>query len=322
MSGLPVELLNAEPGLVSVILPTYNRAAVLRRAIASVLSQPSMPLEVIVVDDASTDDTPQVLSELSDPRLCSLRLPTRQGAAAARNAGIRLSRGEWLAFLDSDDEFLPEALRALTTAAESSPAKVGVVYSRFERLRGTRREIIPGRLRTWLGFLPLKRFRLSGNLTHALQRGNFITLQSALVRRLCLEQAGMFDERLPRLQDWELWLRLAPHTHFAYLPQAGVRLHASPDSLSASAQGLWEAVQIIQEKHAARSPELSAHCNFILGTLHLHAGRTAAGRGALRQAVRGSPLTLVYWLAWLTAALHPALYRLTESRLGFRYTLE
>jgi glycosyltransferase involved in cell wall biosynthesis len=311
-----------EPVLVSVIVPTHNRAPVLGRALHSVLGQTGVPLEVIVVDDASTDDTPQVLQAFSTPPLRCLRLPARQGAAAARNAGIRLSRGAWLAFLDSDDEWLPGYLQAQLAAAASRGERLGVSYTRVERLDGRQRQLVPGCIRTWLNRLPLRRYRLSGNLTEALARGNFITLQSALVRRTCLDQAGMFDERLPRLQDWDLWLRLATRCQFAYLPRTLVRLHASPGSLSASAQGLQEAVQIIQEKHAAGSPALAAHCQFILGSLHLYAGRTAAGREALRKAVRGAPLTLAYWLAWLAAALHPALYRLAARRLGCGYRME
>jgi hypothetical protein len=305
-----------------VILPTCNRAQVLRRALHSVLEQTGVPLEVIVVDDASTDDTPQVLQEFMDPRVHCLRLPARQGAAAARNAGIRESRGAWLAFLDSDDEWLPGFLEAVLGAAQGSDERLGVLYTRFERLDGKRRVVTPGQLRTWLSLLPLRRYRLSGDLGCALARGNFITLQSTLVRRTCLEQVGMFDERLPRLQDWELWLRLAPHFQFASLPRTLVRLYASPDSLSASAAGLQEAVQIIQQKHAAGSPELAAHCRFILGSLHLHAGRTPAGRAELRQAVRLRPLTLAYWLAWLAAALHPALYHLAARQLGCGYRME
>jgi hypothetical protein len=308
--------------LVSVILPTCNRAQVLRRALHSVLEQTGVPLEVIVVDDASTDDTPQVLQEFMDPRLRCLRLPARQGAAAARNAGIRESRGAWLAFLDSDDEWLPGFLEAVLGAAQGSDERLGVLYTRFERLDGKRRVVTPGRLRTWLSLLPLKRYRLSGDLTNALVRGNFITLQSTLVRKACLEQVGMFYERLPRLQDWELWLRLAPLCQFTSLPRTLVRLHASPDSLSASAAGLQEAVQIIQQKHAAGSPELAAHCRFILGSLHLHAGRTPPGRATLWQAVRLRPLTLAYWLAWLLSTLPPALHRRLARRLGFGYTLE
>ena len=312
----------AEPVLVSVILPTHNRAPVLRRALHSVLSQTGVPLEVIVVDDASTDDTPQVLQEFTDPRLHCLRLPARQGAAAARNAGLRESRGAWLAFLDSDDEWLPGFVQAVLEAAQASDERLGVLYTRFERLDGKRRSVTPGRLRTWLSKLPLRRYHLSGDLGCALRRGNFITLQSALVRKACLDQVGWFDESLKRLQDWELWLRLALLCQFAYLPLTLVRLHASPDSLSASAAGLQEAVQIIQQKHAAGSPELAAHCSFILGSLHLQAGRIPAGRTALWQAVRLNPLTLASWLAWLLGALPAALHCKLVRRLGFGYRVE
>ena len=95
---------------VTVVLPTHDRAKLLRRAIDSVLSQDYQDLELIVVDDASTDDTQTVVQQFADQRIRYVRLADRQGATAARNAGISAARGEFIGFQDSDDEWLPGKL--------------------------------------------------------------------------------------------------------------------------------------------------------------------------------------------------------------------
>lgn len=105
---------------VSVVIPTYNRAGVLGRAITSVLSQTFPDLECIVVDDGSTDQTVVLVERFQDPRLRLLRLPVNKGGGHARNVGIQAARGELLAFLDNDDEWLPPD----AGAAGSPPARV------------------------------------------------------------------------------------------------------------------------------------------------------------------------------------------------------
>ena len=96
--------------MISVIIPTYNRASLLPRALDSVLRQTWEDLEVIVVDDASRDDTPQVMAACTDPRVRYIRLEKNSGACVARNTGVAQARGEWIAFQDSDDLWLPEKL--------------------------------------------------------------------------------------------------------------------------------------------------------------------------------------------------------------------
>jgi glycosyltransferase involved in cell wall biosynthesis len=105
--------------LISVVLPTYNRASMLAVAVQSVLAQTFADLELIVVDDGSTDETPGVLEAIADPRLVRLRSDQQRGAAVSRNAGIGAARGEFLAFQDSDDEWLPGKLeRQLSVFAD------------------------------------------------------------------------------------------------------------------------------------------------------------------------------------------------------------
>ena len=125
----------AEP-VVSVVLPTYNRAPLLGRSIRSVLAQSYGDFEVFVIDDGSTDETAGVVADFRDRRIRYVPLPRDTGAAAARNVGIRMSRGKFLAFQDSDDEWLPSKLAKQVSAFERGPAGLGAVYSDMQRVWG------------------------------------------------------------------------------------------------------------------------------------------------------------------------------------------
>jgi hypothetical protein len=306
--------------LVSVIIPTYNRAHLLARAVISVLHQIDVDFEVIVVDDASTDSTYSVLEKLADPRLHVLRHATRRGAAAARNTGIQASQGRFIAFLDSDDEWLPNMLTCQVQHFTPCLEKIGVIFTSFQQIRGRNINVVPGRLRAWLSYLPVERLHLSGDLAAALPCGNFITLQAAMVRRECFEQVGLFDECLPRLQDWELWLRIARHYMFVWINLPLAIIYDTPGNISSDPQALRKAIQLILEKHGgSASQELAAHCNFILGDLCMQQKELVQGRFHLKHAIQQSPTTLLYWIAIIAAFAGPRAYGWLKRLVGIGY---
>src|SRR5690554_2355488 len=123
--------------LVSVIIPTYNRGGTIIRAIQSVISQTYSNLEIIVVDDCSSDNTEELVSSIDDARLVYLKLNENVGGSSARNEGLQICRGEFITFLDSDDEFLPTKVEEQYKALKSSEENVGmVVCGRIDRLTG------------------------------------------------------------------------------------------------------------------------------------------------------------------------------------------
>ena len=184
---------------VSVIIPTYNRVHLIRRAIQSVLNQTYQDFEVIIVDDGSTDNTEEVVKSFNDPRIRYIRHEKNKGAATARNTGIKAARGKFIAFQDSDDEWLPEKLEKQMKVFENTPAKVGVVYTGFWKIENNKKIYIPF---SWVK-------QKEGNIHKELLKGNFVTTQSIVARKECFKKAGMFDEKLPRFQDWELVIRLS-----------------------------------------------------------------------------------------------------------------
>lgn len=200
----------AEPGaevLISVIVPTYNRAGFLAQALASVLSQEADHLEVLVVDDGSTDETAEVVSRIDDPRLRYLRKP-KTNAPDTRNWGIAHARGRWLLWLDSDDLLMPGWLARLQAVLAESPAadvyygNLTVVDTQGNPLQSLRYEDFADR---------------PDLLLARLLRANPLPLPGSLVRRSLLQEVGGFDVSFPRAHDYELWTRLAPRARFRHV---------------------------------------------------------------------------------------------------------
>lgn len=210
--------------LVSVIIPTYNRAEYLAGAIQSALDQTLQDLEIIVVDDGSTDDTP-VMLERYRHRIRAIYQDHCGLIAAVRNRGIREATGAYIAFLDSDDLWLPDTLEREVTHAEQYP-EFGMVYSDgwfFDDATGQ------DRCRTH-AYTPAE----SGWIGPALLQQIFIQTPGVLLRRAVLEETGLFAEEpaLNMAEDWELWLRIAARYQIGFVnqPLFRVRLHAGSNS--------------------------------------------------------------------------------------------
>ena len=177
---------------ISVIIPTYNRAALLPRAVGSVLAQTYADFELLIVDDCSTDDTPAVIAGFTDSRVRSLRQDTNRGRSAARNTGIGAARGEFLAFLDSDDEFTPTSLADRLAVFESAPPEVALVYGWMYVVDDTTGEKWPNRFAELEG---------EAAFNHALEAKEIAPTSALLVRTSAAKSVGGFDERLAAAED-------------------------------------------------------------------------------------------------------------------------
>jgi len=201
---------------VSVIIPTYNRAHLVGRAIRSVLNQTYQDFEIIVVDDGSTDNTEEVVKGFNDGRIRYIRHDKNKGGAAARNTGIKVARGEYIAFLDSDDEWLARKLEKQMALFETSDSRVGVIYCRWYVVDDD------------AGFVKQDKDQAlcRGHIWHTLLEGSCaIFTPLAIVRRECFENCGGFDESLPSYQDLDLWLRIAQYYHFDFVNEPLVVMH-------------------------------------------------------------------------------------------------
>ena len=179
---------------VSVIIPTFNRGALLARALESISVQTVPPREVIVIDDGSTDSSEQVVRRCSVDA-CYFRQP-RAGVSAARNAGIRRARGTWLAFLDSDDQWLERKLEIQMAALANEPS-YKLCYTDEIWIRDGRRVNAGRRHRKVTGWMLRESLALC-----------LISPSSVLVHRSVFDAVGRFDESLPACEDYDHWLRI------------------------------------------------------------------------------------------------------------------
>lgn len=214
------------PNLISVIIPTRNRAAMVCEAVESVLAQKNVALELIVVDDGSQDATPFVLASYGDA-VIRLRLDPFQGVSAARNAGILASRGEWIAFLDSDDLWLPGKLRAQLDYFRQ--------YSHMCICQTEEIWIHKGRRRN-----PKKyHAKPSGWCFERFLERCLVSPSAVMLHRTLLDEVGLFDESLPACEDYDLWLRIGCRHPIGLVPRPLViKRGGHEDQLSATIPAL------------------------------------------------------------------------------------
>ncbi len=303
--------------LVSVIIPAKNAAPTLRRAIQSVIEQDYAPIEIIVVDDGSRDDTAAVAASFAGVRV--IRHAESQGAAAARNAGVAAAHGEAIAFQDADDEWLPGKLRGQMALLRSDERMVFVACA--ARLIG-----VDGQDR---GPLYENGTPVIGDDTwRGLLARNTIGTPCVVVWRRALIELGGFKAALPVGEDQDMWIRLSLHGRFGYIDEPLVRVHATPRSLSGvgSQSGAHMQLQVtipmIRGHIAAQRHRLSRQeVRRILGERLGRAGRAAY---SYQLYAEGLPLVLEAMLLgyrplenllFLAIASPPA--RWLKQRMGF-----
>jgi glycosyltransferase involved in cell wall biosynthesis len=279
VSGVPV----------SVVLPTYNRAATLTRAIESVLTQTFPHFELIVVDDGSTDDSPAILRRYE--RVANVRVvrTPHRGCAAARNTGIALAKTDYVAFQDSDDEWEPRKLAVAMAALDGTGPDTGVFYSDMRVvLPDGRWAVMPSPV-------------VSPNALIDEQTLDYqvrcIGIQSAVIKRECFDRVGTFDEALPRFVDLDLFIRLSDVYRFVRSPEVLVRYNHLGSGITADRRALVEARRYLLQKYRHRLERhrhhLAAQYLFLAGALREN-GQTlrslpASLRALLIAPFRGRP---------------------------------
>lgn len=235
-------------GLVSIILPVFNSRSTVRRAMKSVLDQTYKKFELIVVNDGSTDGCEKEIQSITDPRVRYITLPVHKGDPAAKNEGIRNASGEFIAFLDSGGEWLPEKLEKQIKILSRAPDEAGGIYSRLIRVEGNKRENIPSSASI--------RPENAGNV---LLRNSFITAQAVLLRKKCFDTAGSFDDSLPRLQDWELWLRISQEYRFLYIAEPLAVVYVKEKDPGDLLSEFKAAFEIIEKKYSSMFKKKNGH---------------------------------------------------------------
>lgn len=191
--------------LVSIIMPTYNRAHVIPRAIKSVLKQTYQNWELLIIDDGSADNTEQVIMAIDDSRICYVKLPENKGACYARNRGLERAKGEYIAFLDSDNVWMKNYLEERIKTLESSPAKVGGVFGSFMQMCKGKQTVKFPPEEYAKGIRDNKSHRA---LVKQMLFDNVIDTNTIVLKRKCVGKVSGFNDNLKRLQDWEYFFRV------------------------------------------------------------------------------------------------------------------
>ena len=224
---------------VSVIIPTYNRGNLIIKSIKSVLNQTFKNLEVIVIDDGSSDNTEHLVNKITDKRLKYVKLSSNKGSSNARNIGIKNANGQFISFQDSDDIFYPNKIeKQLKNIINRNSildfCKINVIYNS-----------------TYSYLIPNKRQEnsiLRGDIFNELiSRGNFISTQSMLIRTNYMKK-HLFDIDMPRLQDYDVILGMIPKVKISYTKEVLVDLHIQNNSITRSPRKLKKAINMLLNK--------------------------------------------------------------------------
>lgn len=295
---------------VSVIIPTYNRAHLLPRAIRSVLCQTFDDFELIVVDDCSDDDTERVVRSFDDSRIIYVRNNRNEREAGSRNRGVRTARANYLAFLDSDDEWLPRKLEKQMALFEGLSGRVGVVYSGFCFAKGEE---------SFNEFIPLFR----GDVHERMLKGCFMVSITPIVRKECFAKEGLFDGRLPRATDWDMWIRISEHFDFEVVPEVLAKYHIHGSQLSSDLNSRISSWRMLIQKYAkvlSVRPKTAAIWFRRLGVLCCISQMNWDARRYLRKSIGANPLLFATYLLYVATFIplsHFLLRRLlTQNREG------
>ena len=221
---------------ISIIIPTFNRGELITNSIKSVLNQTFQNLEVIIVDDGSSDNTKEIVKKIKDKRIKYIRLKENKGASNARNIGIKNAHGQYISFQDSDDIFYPNKLEEqlkniINKRSNFDFCKINVIYND-----------------SFSYFYPNKivedRLEKTDFFNELISHGNFISTQSILVEKEIIKNY-IFDPNLPRLQDYDLILRMIPKLKISYTKKVLVDLHIQKNSLTRSPMKLKHAIEIL-----------------------------------------------------------------------------
>lgn len=287
------------PPIISVIIPTYNREKYVVEAVQSVLVQSQKNIEIVVVDDGSTDNTGKIFADNNYESIVRYYYKPNAGAAAARNFGIKQARGEFIAFLDSDDLLINESLTLQLNRLQSNP-RIGLVHGNFSKISDTHQnlgvretsyfkgEIYPDMLSHWSGG---------------------IATPTVMVPARVLQETGGFDEELGLGEDIDMWRRIARKYEFDHIPQVLATVRSHSGNISGDRFGGAEALHKVLEKAFEDDPHLPmAVRKRAMGQMHAFAGfnlladHDAAGMTEARKwfckAISFTPGNITAYLGW------------------------
>jgi glycosyltransferase involved in cell wall biosynthesis len=296
----------------SVVVPTHNRAHLVGRAIQSVLNQTFTDFELIVVDDASRDNTGGVVAAIADHRLSYVRLDKNLGVAGARNRGVLQARGQFVIFLDDDDESYPDLLAATFHAFESAGETVGFGWSGIRRVQDTPEGELILDERQWPDNV-----RESQPWIYLLVGTGF----GLTIRRSCFDGVGFFDESLSSFEDTDLLIRLENRFDFLVVPGIHIKVHshAGEQLTDITAKRVLSLEHVVRKNGEILQKKTPSwiRANYSVARSYYRLGQKDKGRLTFLRMLRQKPLQLLVWKQFLHLELfgpQPTEYGATHNK--------
>lgn len=275
--------------LVSVVLPTYNRSRFICESVESALNQTWRNIELIVVDDGSTDNTAEILSRYKNDIRLKYHYQDNMGQSAARNYGISLARGHYISFLDSDDVWIADKLEKQLEATVNNP-EYDIYYGDIILIDEYGNEISRDNMT-----------RYSGNVTGRLIGDNFISMSTTLTRRECFNRNGLFNESDRLAEDYELWLRFSVNCRFLYIPEYFCKYRVMNNQLSSNADKRLDCNEAIIRSFIQDNRHILSGNEIRRGLSHFYARRARyeAGHSKISNAAITLTRSLYYDPLWV-----------------------
>lgn len=242
-----------ENALVSVVIPTYNRAGSIIKAVESVLNQTYQNIEIIVVDDNSSDNTEELIKLLGNDKIRYIKNEMNLGPSGARNKGIQHAKGEYIAFQDSDDEWLPSKLEQQLQLFQQED--YGLVYCAYRYLKGSLNYKYPSE--------KYSLEELEGNIFESMFEMNKISTQTMIIKKEVLKQVGGFEETLRCLEDWELALRICYKYKIGFVNEMLVNVNYSKNSVNYNYRNALDAYIYMVKKNKDLVRDKTKLCEMI-----------------------------------------------------------
>lgn len=300
---------------VSVIIPTYNRADFLNKCVNSVLEQTLEDYELIISDDASTDRTKQYVESISDPRVVYICNKTNRGVAATRNSALKISRGEYIAFLDDDDEWLPEKLSLQLDKIEKSPPDVGGIYTGVSYL-----DLELGKVTS------VSDPHIRGDIINDILPENFLVTSSLLFRKSCFKKLGVFDERFPFGEDFDMWIRIASRYKFDFISEPLVKYAIHKQKITFNYSKVISGLELLLSKHKdlfSRNKKAYSDYTLRLGIFYCYNKNTQKGRKSFIEAIKLNPFNIKHYYNFVLSLLGArAFMKIKIYRSGLSHALK
>ncbi len=287
-------------GKISVVMPTYNRAHFLRKSIDSVLSQTYENFEIIIIDNNSTDNTTDLLRNYNDKRIKYVENNENRGCGGARNQGMEMARGDYITFLDSDDEIFSTKFEKQLENFHALPNKFGLIYCGFCYASGKTGEIVK--------YISPE---LYGDVYNNLLERNLFPIHAPIIRRECFQKCGMLDVTLPACEDWDIWIRISRYYKFAFVPDILAKYNIHGKQKSTEVESVIMARERIVEKYRSeldKRPRALARSLKKIASLYCLNDKPVEGRKYFVASIRAYPFhygTYVHlWLSLLSSRIH------------------